>query len=400
MSRMETQPLTQLRVKALAKLDRLRIPQSQFPLREQNEVTLRRFLRAGGAEILGLNPVPEETEHDSNDVCFVGNCKSSRRREGELVYRMRQVNGDEFLPIGCPGTIARMEEFVLAFSDPKLAWLSYIESLPLSDSLIGLQNFTLTAAFILFAHIFGAFGDCLLSDFVHIDLQSNSDPGIRYINESEQRLYNCKDEGCLAIMLQKKCNLDRRIIIRLHLTLQGDEGHANLLILDFKRKRFLVVEPNGKCASKFNQLTIERLQMMLGKDMQEDVSACFCKVKGPQSYERSHKDGGFCVSWSILFTILQLAQPEETPLSLYDQIREVLVPREMNDLVRRFNTLLELMVPEVTSYTDQELLQARVSKCFERYKGKYLSQTTLPKPKSSSKKTKREIEDSLRCSIM
>jgi hypothetical protein len=311
--------------------------------------------------------ITSKITHEKQSLCQV-----SHKTTKTLVYRMRQVRGDGFVDVGCPGTIARIEEFTLAFADKQMAWRTYLDALPHSQNNAGLQNLAINAAWLLMALVFGAKDECLEGDYALINMTQTHNLVFYYDISSE--IITCDEEGCLAQILRRKCGSKKRAIVNLSLYFEQND-HQNLLVVDFEKHTFLVIEPHGSCASKFTPIVTQRLQSALGPAFTQDTLACFCKYeKGPQYYDERN-GGGYCVSWSLLFLLLQLAQPDETAMSIYKNIQKYMSTSELYDLIRKFTTLMELMVPEPNSITDLKLLHHRSIKSFSRYKLSPLKKT-------------------------
>jgi hypothetical protein len=169
----------------------------------------------------------------------------------------------------------------------------------------------------------------------------------------------------------KQCE---RVFIPLGLNIDnGEEGHQNYVFIDKKNKSVYVFEPNGSCGAPWYYDVLYAIEEQL-KGYDHVKIDCLCNAKGPQFiFEQNSDDetSGFCVSWSLLFLILQIANPN-IPAEFFQayanmnlnssSTQYISVSDNWLDLAKRFTSLCEQMIPDVCDLLHENDLD----KYFER----------------------------------
>lgn len=206
--------------------------------------------------------------------------------------------------------------------------------------------------------------------------------------------------GSLQNIINKHCNGSTRIIMKLYLSMTGrDSDHSNYIYIyiDRENKTFSLFEPYGGhkgIGFKRNKVPWRRhsLKRIMGEEYTEDEQQCILNT-GPQVYDK--QDTGFCYSWTLLFSLLQMANPHLSQREIYKIVqRKIETSDQLNTLIRSFTKMAELMVPVMQGKDRRKresfeyyMLKKGATECFARYKGKLLTQIVIPIPTSANKRS-------------
>jgi len=122
-----------------------------------------------------------------------------------------------------------------------------------------------------------------------------------------------------TLRLADDCVGARWLVIDVLLHTGGDQGHANLLLLDRQTNEAEVFDPHGgmeayyQLGEQYEELE-RQLQTRLGlPDLQLIRPSQYCLV-GPQEYDQPaasiHEVGGYCAVWTYLYLHQRLANPD------------------------------------------------------------------------------------------
>ncbi|AMQ10783.1 hypothetical protein [Brazilian marseillevirus] len=151
---------------------------------------------------------------------------------------------------------------------------------------------------------------------------------------------------CFAPSLRKEMKKVRtlpakvRHVVVLVLVFYGE--HANVLVLDRKKKTLSFFEPHGIVSKeKYFQGTKEFLQKFLETfdliGYKAEYGESTCPWFGPQAREPQEEyRTGYCQTWSDLFVYCKIKFPELSDAEIHYALTHGLTPREIRDRVERF----------------------------------------------------------------
>lgn len=119
-------------------------------------------------------------------------------------------------------------------------------------------------------------------------------------------------------------------------------GHANVLVIDRKKKRVSFFEPHGITSQdRFFQGTKEFLKAFIDTfDMfgyKAEYGESSCPWFGPQALEpRDEYKTGYCQTWTDLFVYCKIKFPELSDAEINYALTHGVTPREVRDRVERF----------------------------------------------------------------
>lgn len=119
-----------------------------------------------------------------------------------------------------------------------------------------------------------------------------------------------------------KCMKNRIIPISLEIIVPGEGTHANIIIIDSKKKTVELFEPHGNRSKNSELESISRAYFKISKNVNRFFSTYYPDFKyiSPNDYEPS--DGlqarldafsGLCVTWSILYLHYRVLNPDINP---------------------------------------------------------------------------------------
>lgn len=99
------------------------------------------------------------------------------------------------------------------------------------------------------------------------------------------------------------------IIFDVSLSRRGGWGHANILLLDTRRKTMEFFEPHGW--APWHDLVYQKLMRLFpGYHIWSPALLC-PQMRGPQSH--SSLDEGWCMTWSVLYVVYRILNPAIPP---------------------------------------------------------------------------------------
>ena len=138
-------------------------------------------------------------------------------------------------------------------------------------------------------------------------------------------------------------------------------GHANLLIIDQKKKTIERFEPHGKFSLFYDHAKLEKTitkevlpKLGLNNFIYFEPYQWECPNIGPQSKEgknvkveqqRLCEGGGFCVVYSTLIGHLRIAFPEKTTKEITERLLQFSAVEILN-IIRRYLQIMETALPE------------------------------------------------------
>ena len=154
------------------------------------------------------------------------------------------------------------------------------------------------------------------------------------LNTSELMMKNVKPvdpEVSIVLFNQmiKKCK-KRIIAVSVQLIVEGKPGtHANMLVIDTKKKTVELFEPHGNRSVKSELESISRAYFKVSKNVQRFFSMYLPDFKyiPPSEYEpksglqaRLDAFSGLCVTWSILYLHYRVLNPDVHPKKLINYL--------------------------------------------------------------------------------
>ena len=121
----------------------------------------------------------------------------------------------------------------------------------------------------------------------------------------------------------------RLIPISLAIDVPGAGTHANVIIIDTKKKTVELFEPHGSRDEKSELESISRAYFKVSKNVQRFFSMYFPDFKYIPPSEYEPKDGlqarfdafsGLCVTWGILYLHSRVLNPDIPPKRLIDYL--------------------------------------------------------------------------------
>ena len=114
-----------------------------------------------------------------------------------------------------------------------------------------------------------------------------------------------------------------------------DSGHSNSLIFDTRKKTIERFEPFGRMSKPEDDSTLSRLFLSELKGWRYVGTESSAPDKGPQWLADSFS--GMCVTFSLLYVLLRLLNPQKTPRQINTYIVEGKTNKELKDTVLRLN---------------------------------------------------------------
>lgn len=317
------------------------------PVNPLNELQLATYIKPQGAYLYDDKNVPQ-CNCDEND---------------NLSIKFKELNGTEFKPIGCKYSQQRVCAFKEAFETPG-EWTKYLADMPHVTETIGIQNQAISAYTNLLTQVYG---DRVCVPPVEIVVTIPSDDTeettvhARFHNTGVMVQNTLTEPNHLQSIINTFCpQQTERIFFHVGVSYMG-EMHANFLGLD--SKNFFVFEPHGTCAvwypavvtalGKLLPQTVVNIHCVwkYGPQLYDDIqefSWLSCRVKPKHGYGEDG-DGGFCVSWSLLFLTVQIARANVfTIKQISGQLRQIFRSGGKNaraNLIRQFTYMTGQMIP-------------------------------------------------------
>jgi len=163
------------------------------------------------------------------------------------------------------------------------------------------------------------------------------------------------------------CKNKRFIVYQMGISLPRSKGtissHANLVIVDEKMKTIERFEPNGTLAE--NMYPGEMVDEFMNKLAKEVLGGykyippvSFCPSLGPQAIEQIGKEsqigGGFCMTWSTMYSYLRIKYPGKTAediikFMLFKEPGVLYTPEEQVNKIKKFQNYIETWYRNYTS---------------------------------------------------
>jgi len=127
----------------------------------------------------------------------------------------------------------------------------------------------------------------------------------------------------------KKCMVKRLVPISLEIVVPNIGTHANVIIIDTKKKTVELFEPHGARSNESELESISRAYFKISKNVHKFVSINLPEFTyiPPSKYEpedglqvRLDAFSGLCVTWSILYLHYRLLNPDLNPKKLMEYL--------------------------------------------------------------------------------
>lgn len=310
-------------------------------------------------------------------------CKSGevfRQGRSKDTFRFKQASDSctRFVPVGRACTIERIKAFKDAFNDISFTKLyKYLGALPETDELNMDINYEL--AWLLFSEVWTT--NSCMSDLSIFYSKGNVSTDVLI-----QKGAVIQDVPKCGIMSMVKGCQDGHNIVLFRLIIADVkyvDQHANFIIVDKEKREFEIFEPHG--LSSINARMIDDIKKKLGHrgEIYKYLSpglkdALTVGLYGPQSYECTADEGGYCAAFGFLFALMRLANPQLRTNSMASSM----VLKHMKDkvlfnqtntipiIIRKFVTLLRMMIPDIRERYKGANLLFKTRNCFGRYREK------------------------------
>lgn len=154
----------------------------------------------------------------------------------------------------------------------------------------------------------------------------------------------------LFIKKIKQCSKHRFIPINLQLIVKDNNTHANIILMDTKKKTIELFEPHGNRSKSSKLLSISQAYYKSNKSVKRFFKQYFPSYKfiSPTSYEPStglqdkiDAFSGMCVSWSILYLHYRLLNPNISQKKLVNYLNKTITKRILLQYTRYIEDTLK-----------------------------------------------------------
>lgn len=154
----------------------------------------------------------------------------------------------------------------------------------------------------------------------------------------------------LFIKKIKQCSKHRFIPINLQLIVKDNNTHANMILMDTKKKTIELFEPHGNRSKSSKLLSISQAYYKSNKSVKRFFKQYFPSYKfiSPTSYEPStglqdkiDAFSGMCVSWSILYLHYRLLNPNISQKKLVNYLNKTITKRILLQYTRYIEDTLK-----------------------------------------------------------
>ena len=147
-----------------------------------------------------------------------------------------------------------------------------------------------------------------------------------------------------------KCLGHRLIPISLEIIIPTGETHANIILIDTKKKTVELFEPHGARDNQSELESISRAYFKISKNVHKFVKINFPEYKfiPPSKYEpeeglqaRLDAFSGLCVTWSILYLHYRILNPDIPPKKLIQYLEKKIKRKELLRYTRYVEDILK-----------------------------------------------------------
>ncbi len=148
----------------------------------------------------------------------------------------------------------------------------------------------------------------------------------------------------------KKCMNHRFIPINLEIIVPNVGTHANVIILDTKKKTVELFEPHGARNNDSELESISRAYYKISKNVQKFFAINFpdytyippSKYESKQGLqERIDAFSGLCVTWSLLYLHYRILNPDISPKNIIDHLETVITKDKLLKYTRYVEDMLK-----------------------------------------------------------
>lgn len=168
-------------------------------------------------------------------------------------------------------------------------------------------------------------------------------------NENYYRIHTKKFKSIMPkdeyLNIDKVCKGKRYIFYMLRLLdmfPDNSMGHRNVVIVDTKHKTVERFEPHGAFSNIYDNDYVDQFMNMftkkLGSDFKYLAPIEYCPYLGPQAVMEN--DTGYCVTWSTLYMHMRLINPDAPRSEIFEYLLSK-SPSELNDIIRRYQTMID-----------------------------------------------------------
>jgi hypothetical protein len=296
-------------------------------------------------------------------------------------FKFKNIDNTEFTACGDKYTADRIKAFKDALSSFQ-ALRDYLSELPESTNKEGLDSFGREAFLRMLTEILDLQHSVIPFSFLSMGMAKVNDTTYEttYVaidpeSTDQIKKTNATDfdddigrelVAAMANILVDNCSNSPYSLFLIDIFGRNSGIHSNYVFLDNHHQTFAVFEPFGTCIP-FHRNVLDAIQNLLPEYKPHNVP-CICNTEnGPQtaSFYYAKSGEGWCASWTLLFMLMQMANPADIPSNMYADMGKVINTdnAEIMTFIRKFSYLLENMVPHIEHYGEIEVVLDDFKRC-------------------------------------